>query len=279
MLALALGAFAFTSCESDDGGLSDDQKVFNTLSFEDVDAKFDVYSFSDDENNVYNITSWSSLIPKEQYGDKMIYGSAMDDYIGWSGYNWCDSNNTNLYSFLQGDEPVYWSGGQVVSNYYSDQIEGTTFEQQLAVSTGAEGAAGHGGSANFCVHNGDGAWFSFGDGVERVVDHMWVTNTNYVLNSLIYGDGFAATAGEDSWLKIVATGYDRFDNVVGSAEFMLCDGKDDIVTDWEMFDLSKLGKVAYVEFSFAGSADLCGEWGLNTPKYFAFDDVAVRVYE
>ncbi len=43
-----------------------------------------------------------------------------------------------------------------------------------------------------------------------------------------------------------------------------------------LFDLSTLGKVARVEFTMQGSADLCGDWGLNTPAYFAYDDVTVR---
>ncbi|MBQ5396832.1 MAG: DUF4465 domain-containing protein, partial [Alistipes sp.] len=114
------------------------------------------------------------------------------------------------------------------------------------------------------------------DGQAYVIDHMYVTNTNYALSSLVYGDTFAAAAGTDSWFKIVATGYDKQGVQTGTAEFLLCDGRENIVNTWERFDLTPLGEVAKVKFHLEGSADLCGEWGLNTPTYFAFDDVAVR---
>ena len=42
------------------------------------------------------------------------------------------------------------------------------------------------------------------------------------------------------------------------------------------FDLSGLGKVVKITFNLVGSADLIGDYGLNCPAYFAYDDVAVR---
>ncbi len=245
------------------------------LTFEDADVQFEEYNFTDDLQNEYTISNWSSLIPAEQYGDMMLYGSIADDYMGWSNYYWSDDNNTLLYSCTVGDEPVYWNGGQAVSDFYGKNAAGITYLNQLEVATGKAGAAGHDGSKNFCVSNNN-TEFSFSDGVERVIDHMYVTNTNYALSSLVYGDTFAAAAGADSWFKIVATGYDKQGAETGTAEFLLCDGREDIVNTWERFDLTPLGEVAKVKFHLEGSADLCGEWGLNTPKYFAFDDVAVR---
>ena len=245
------------------------------LTFEDADVQFEEYNFTDDLQNEYTISNWSSLIPAEQYGDEMLYGSVADDYMGWSNYHWSDDNNTNIYSCTMGNEPVYWNGGQAVSDFYNADIEALTYMNQLEVATGKAGAAGHNGSKNFCVHNGD-AGFEFKDGVERVIDHMYVTNTSYALSSLTYGDAFSTAAGADTWFKIVATGFDKLGAETGKAEFRLCDGADNIVKEWKRFDLTALGEVARVTFHLEGSADLCGEWGLNTPKYFAFDDVAVR---
>ncbi len=48
------------------------------------------------------------------------------------------------------------------------------------------------------------------------------------------------------------------------------------MTEWTRFDLWQLGAVARVEFNLKGSDDLYGDYGLNAPAYFAFDDVAVR---
>lgn len=73
-----------------------------------------------------------------------------------------------------------------------------------------------------------------------------------------------------------ATGYDANEQATGTAEFVLCNGKDNIVSEWTKFDLSGLGKVVKITFNLVGSADLIGDYGLNCPAYFAYDDVAVR---
>lgn len=247
-----------------------------TLTFEDADTKFTSYAIP---GCGLPIETWSDLIDDAQYGGALLY----NDY-SYTGYEWHDAGNTELTSGII-DGGAYWNGGHAISDYYMEDPASATYETQLAISTGAVGAAGHNGSKNFCVHNGyvdDKSWkttlasISFADGVARVIDHMYVTNTSYVYNSLMNGDGFSTPAGDDTWYKIVATGYDAEDNTTGTAEFKLCDGKDNIVSEWTKFDLSGLGKVVKVTFNLAGSDDLSGDYGLNCPAYFAYDDVAVR---
>ena len=224
---------------------------------------------------------WVSMIDSVQYGGDLLYSNEME-------YSWVDSNNTNLsHSFTT----PYWSGGHAISNYviedYSTLPDGCNgwYELQLATPIG-----GNGGSANFCVHNGYKDFFNeqiydatlqgfeFADGVERVIDHMYITNTCYVLNSLTYGDGFAPAATEETLFKVIAYGYDAEDSLTGSCEFILCQGTD-LVTEWEKWELSALGRVAKVVFNFVPSSDLVGDYGMNTPAYFAYDDVAVRFEE
>lgn len=53
-------------------------------------------------------------------------------------------------------------------------------------------------------------------------------------------------------------------------------GRDSVVTTWQKWDLSVLGEVVSIAFNLVGSADLYGDWGLNAPAYFAYDDIAVR---
>ena len=74
----------------------------------------------------------------------------------------------------------------------------------------------------------------------------------------------------------MAYGYNSNDELVGSLEFTLCDGKDNILKTWEKWDLSSIGKVAKLVFNFNASDDMSGTYGLNCPAYFAYDDVAVR---
>ena len=122
----------------------------------------------------------------------------------------------------------------------------------------------------------------------HVIDHMYVTNTAYTLNQLTYGVTVGGNNGfkpsdetpyvglkEDSWFKIVATGYDENLQITGTTEFYLCkNGK--CVTEWTKWDLSSLGAVVKVEFNFEGDEFMTGGFGLTIPAYFAYDDVAVR---
>ena len=257
-------------------GNEDESYTLRTLSFEDSDAKFAGYTLYGGAE----INTWSDLVDDMQYGGSLTYTDFVEDT-----YYWYDEGNTELFhSFTT----PYWGGGHVVSNYviedYSTLPEGHYgwYELQMANPIG-----GHNGSANFAVHNGYSDFFNsqiydaslqtleFADGVERVIDHMWVTNTCYVLNSLTYGDGFNSPASEETYIKIVAYGYNANDEETGSVEFALCENGVP-VTEWTKWDMSSLGKVAKVAFNFSASEDQIGSYGMNCPAYFAYDDVAVR---
>lgn len=250
--------------------------TMRVLTFEDEDARFEAYTISGCGKTV---ATWSELIDSPQYGGPLTYND-----FATTGYKWHDAGNTELASEIIDGGP-FWNGGHVLSNYFAADFKGLTYTEQLTVSTGTTGAAGHGGSANFCVQNGyvdETSYktvlpsFYFADGKARVVDHMYVVNTCYTLNSLYYGDSFAKPATADSWFKIVAYGYDADGRKTGSTECFLCNGSANIVEEWTKFDLSVLGSVTKIEFNIMGSSDLCGDYGLNTPAYFAYDDVAVR---
>ena len=242
------------------------------LTFEDADAKFAPYELTYCGRA---IATWSDLVDNAQYNGVLLY-----DQTG-GVYNWSDVGNTELmHSFTT----PYWAGGHAISNYvipdYSTLPEGYYgwYELQLATPMG-----GADGSKNFAVHNGSQMEYegmvmpalAFADGVARVIDHMYVTNTCYALNALIYGDSFSAPASESSLLKLVATGFDSNGAKKGSVELTLCNGKK-VVDEWVKFELHSLGAVAKVEFSFWASDDLIGDYGVRVPTYFAYDNIAVR---
>ena len=261
-----------------EGGNENEGETYTlrTLSFEDTDAQFTGYTLYGGAE----INTWSDLIDDMQYGGQLTYTDYATDV-----YYWYDEGNTELYhSFAT----PYWGGGHVISNYviedYSTIPEGHNgwYELQMANPIG-----GHNGSANFAVHNGYSDFFNsqiydsslqtleFADGVERIIDHMYVTNTCYVLNSLTYGDGFNSPATESTYIKVVAYGYNAAEEETGSVEFALCENGV-LVTEWTKWDLSPLGKVAKIAFNFSASEDQIGSYGMNCPAYFAYDDVAVR---
>ncbi|MDE7394062.1 MAG: DUF4465 domain-containing protein [Muribaculaceae bacterium] len=278
-LAVAAQATCLSAQSTDD--------EFLILTFEDADYKGD--------ENFVGECNWSSLISDPQYGGELLYGPE-----GWGvmeiekAYWWCDENNTWLFNRLSEGYGswCYWSGGHAISNYGSADIEQFGgFESQLTVYNGnadmdlTTSGNGHNGSDNFAVQFGysDNSGFGlseeslpfleFKDGVARVIDHMYVTNTTYALNCYLNGNSLTANIGEDDWVKIVAKGYLNGE-VTGTAEFYLCDGPENIVTDWTKFDLYDLGLVEKVTFNIKGSSD--NGYGFSQPAYFAYDDVAVR---
>lgn len=241
------------------------------LTFEDTDYK----------GSLETTSYWTNLIDTPEYGGELLYGK--DRYI------WYDENNTTLYSFsLAQDFEAFTygfsSGGIAVSNYGTGDFNGVGYDRQLEVYVpGAEKlirkSAGNGGSDNFAVAYVTGfnpAAISMKDGVARTILSASVTNVAYTLNSLVNGDDYAAKMASNGFYRVTATGYVG-EEAVGTASKYLASGTIFNV-EWSEWDLSKLGAVDKVVFTIDGSSELYGDWGLNTPSYFAIDDIAVRVY-
>lgn len=256
------------------------------LTFEDADYK--------GGTNFAGGNDWSSLIDEPQYGGTMLYPNGSGTTEESEAYTWYDAGNTELKHTLpkSWDNYCYWGGGHAISHYVSSDfaahgsfIDQLTVYSKTASADVATTGGGHNGSNNFAVHFGykDNSGytgsqilpsFAFADGVARVVDHMYVNNICYALNCYLNGNGLTAKIGPDDWVKLVATGYDAEGNKTRDASIYLCNGPDNIITDWTKFDLSGLGKVAKVEFNITGSSD--NGYGFSQPAYFAYDDVAVR---
>ena len=289
------------------------------LTFEDEDAQFSEYTldYADDWAG-RTITTWSDLIDDPQYGGPLTYA----DYMS-AAYHWYDEGNTELaHTFPDNYAYCFWGGGHAISNYWGEGFDdedrnrhiatyyGQDYVDQWEGQPGADAALGwfcvqwmvpvkpHSGN-NFAVHYGYKDFFMpyienlpelrFEDGEMHVIDHMYVTNTNYTLNQLY--NGVKSEAGntfggnwegltEDAWLKIVAYGFDDVDadayaEPISEVEFYLVQGEN-VVTDWQKWDLSALGEVAKVRFNFLYSDEMGGKYGFTIPGYFAYDDVAVR---
>ncbi len=260
-LALAvISAAAFTGCDNDDDATKTDMRV---LTFEDADARFAPYAIGNAE-----IRTWSDLIDDAQYDGALLYTHGNE-------YRWCDDGNTGL-----GTEPfveyygatTYTGGGHAVSNHASTDIAANgTYAAQLTVY-GESGHGGHNSSKNFCVHNGASVSLVFAAGMAHMIDHMWINSTTYFLHAYAGNGGFTAVPTEESWCRIVATGYDAAGRQTGTSEFWLARGTE-ALREWTKWSLAPLGKIQKVTFTVEGSD--VGDWGLNTPAYFAYDDVAV----
>ena len=256
-----------------------DNYDLRVLTFEDADYK--------GGTNFAGGSNWSSLIDDPQYGGSLLYGSGAGVSSADEAYQWTDTNNTWLHNILSEGYGswCYWSGGHAISNYNTGDIaDYGGFNTQLTVyKKGVSGLSrtggGHNGSNNFAVHYGyaDNSGYglgadalpalTFADGAERVIDHIYVTNTTYALNCYIDGNGLTAKIGPDDWVKLVATGYDTKGAKTGETVIYLCNGPDNIIMDWTKWDLSSLGKVSKVTFNVTGSSD--NGYGFSQPAYFA----------
>ncbi|MDF7808993.1 DUF4465 domain-containing protein [Pontiellaceae bacterium B12219] len=128
---------------------------------------------------------------------------------------------------------------------------------------------------------------SVGFGTAVSVDGFHVNNTTYTALSMLNGDGFAkafgGTSGDDAdWFKLTVEGFDGASASQGVVDFYLADYRfadntqDYVVDDWTWVDLSGLGdNVASLSFSLS-SSDV-GDYGMNTPGYFAIDELSYEV--
>ncbi len=160
----------------------------------------------------------------------------------------------------------YWYGFAV-----SSVVDSTTagFGNQYAAYPG-------GGflSDTYAVAFGDTATMTFA--TPSSVAGFRIANTTYTFLTLQDGDeyGFTAPLPAGGWFRVTAEG-SLGGSPTGTADFYLADLRGPtppgLLDEWDWFDLASLGTVDSIRFSFSGSD--VGTFGLNTPAYFAMDDV------
>lgn len=115
---------------------------------------------------------------------------------------------------------------------------------------------------------------------------FYVTNTAYAYYSMLNGDSFAKKFGGPSgtdpdYFRLVISGLDGSYNPIAASPvtFYLADfrssdpGQDYIVNDWQFVDVSSLVSGGAAYFSFNLESSDVGTFGMNTPAYFAVDQV------
>lgn len=163
----------------------------------------------------------------------------------------------------------FWSG-YAVSNRTETDYASLTPDQYNNVTGKA-----HSGQ-NFCVvQQYYGGTISINGTTGAVVDYLYYTNSAYTAASIVKGDDYAGPAFDKTdFLTCTITGTHP-DGTTASIDIDLASNGDYVKT-WKRADLSELGIVTDLSFSFTGSRT--GEWGLNTPAYICIDDVTLTVY-
>jgi hypothetical protein len=116
-------------------------------------------------------------------------------------------------------------------------------------------------------------------------DSISITNTTYAALSMLYGDGFAKrfggpTGNDPDFFLLQIQGRDNNNNITGTVPFYLADYRfadnnlDYIVSHWTSVDLSSLPD-STTALSFVLTSSDIGQFGMNTPAYFALDNFVV----
>lgn len=128
-----------------------------------------------------------------------------------------------------------------------------------------------------------GTVLSFNNPSAHEIKGMFVTNATYAALSMMYGDDFSKkfggeTGDDPDWFKLSVTGMRNGDETA-TVDHYLADyrfednSKNYIIQTWQWLELSSLGKVDSLIFTLS-SSDV-SDWGMNTPAYFAVDNIFI----
>ena len=197
-------------------------------------------------------------------------------------------------SFLNdaGDGGVFTAGGLLLPNDYNAEFnsftgwaistttdtENPSFTNQYSAITGS----GVDGSEHYAISFGTNNQVQLSQAAQgKTLDGMFITNTTYAYRTILDGNQFSKkfggeTGDDPDFFLLTIKKY--LDGQLGadSINFYLADYRfadnslDYVVDEWTFVDLSTLGAVDSLEFTLTGSD--VGDFGLNTPAYFALDN-------
>lgn len=210
--------------------------------------------------------------------------------------------NPESYNYGSSGTGGFIENGVVLSNAYNaswDSWNGFSVSNITDVTTpgylnqySAFAGSGGFGTANYAVYYPSGTISFAGQGVD--VDSIQITNTTYAAISMRDGDAFAKqfgsltdangvvdnTNGED-YFKVWIFAHAEDGSKIDSVEFYLADYRfadntlDYIVDTWETIDLTFIEQTVY-SLSFDIESSDFGDWGMNTPSYFAIDNLHIN---
>ncbi|MCM2369563.1 DUF4465 domain-containing protein [Aporhodopirellula aestuarii] len=224
-----------------------------TVGFEDIGGNLDPQSFNNGADGQGGFTAGSLSFPTAY---EPTYGS----WSGWAASNMTDvttagyTNQFSAYANLDASEPGGGAGGT----------------QTFAV------AGGYGASPLTISLPDDFTGGSF--------ESIAITNTTYAALSMLQGDFFAKQFGGESgddpdFFLLTIEGLDDAGQSAGTIEFYLADYRfednslDYVVDEWTTVDLTSLSGASSLQFTMS-SSDV-GSFGMNTPAYFAIDDLVI----
>ena len=215
--------------------------------------------------------------------------------------------NLSELAYSSGD---YWNGSDgsggftntaaVFNNEYNSgwgSWEGFSYSRVNNTNTAGYGnqfavyspGTGIGGSGNYAIAY-DSSFNAEADTITlpwiSTVHGFYINNTTYTALSMLNGDGFAkkfggASGDDPDWFKLTITGKNTAGKTMGTVDFYLADCQfttnsyDYVLNDWTWVDLTPLGDIVKTLHFKLSSSDV-GQWGMNTPAYFALDNLQYK---
>ena len=240
---------SFDFIPEDSSGSTTRAVVDGTITFEDVSLGT--------ENSVYNLSYSHNGLLFSNYS----YLDPEFSYKYWDGFSYSCKGNNVLTDIENGQFDVYHEGG--------------------AITTGAGYNSNQFAIAYVGTYYGNYPTITFDDPV--YVTSFYVNNTAYTVTSMMNGDGFAKKFVQGDWFKLTIKGYSATDSTtpVYTKELYLADytatdsTKWTMIKDWKLYDEigEETSPVRKLVFDLSSSDS--GQWGMNTPAYFAIDNLDI----
>lgn len=196
----------------------------------------------------------------------------------WDGSDLTGGFSSGNAGFPNDYNPSWFSWSGFTYSNIQDSVTAGYGNQYAAAPS-----AGYNGSSNYAIANeyGNAKVRLTGNAAGKLVHGCYITNTTYAYLSMRDGDMFAKRFGgvsgyDHDWFKLIVKGYLNGVEKTELVEFYLADYRDNnnandyIVHDWRWLNLQPLGNVDSIQF-FLSSSD-AGQFGMNTPAYFAIDN-------
>jgi hypothetical protein len=111
-----------------------------------------------------------------------------------------------------------------------------------------------------------------------------ITNTTYAALSMLNGDQFSKkfggpTGNDPDFFLLTVQGFSAVGALTGTVQVYLADyrpantSQDYVLSQWTTLDLAPLGPASRLTFALSSSDN--GPFGMNTPAYFALDNLAL----
>lgn len=188
-----------------------------------------------------------------------------------------NGTNLQLESFVSGSFKLD-NGAMPEWSYFYDFMyankTATTFSNYVTDQFNNAVGGGVNGSENYVVAYPQGGGIHVMNNANGdVIPGMYITNNAWVVDNILNGDGMTDGAfKKGDWFKLTITA----DNG-NSMEYYLADYRAEqeadryYLDDWQWIDLSQLGTVKKLSFTFDGTRK--NTWGLTTATYFCLDNL------